>query len=70
MGDNSDLLFNLIHEQKGLFYVAGRAKQMPDQVRQSLKNSLMNQGQLDEKTAEEYLTKMELENRYQTETWS
>ena len=41
------------------------------QVRQALKDCLLQRGNFDdEDAAEKYLSKMELENRYQTETWS
>ena len=41
------------------------------QVRQAVKDALLKHGNFqDETVAEKYLQKMELENRYQTETWS
>ena len=46
------------------------------QVRQAVKDALVKHGRADgancqdEIAAEKYLQKMDLENRYQTETWS
>jgi len=70
MDNSSELIFRTIYEQRGCFFIAGRAKQMPDQVRLSLKNALIRVGKFDDVKADEYLAKMEMDNRYQTETWS
>ena len=68
---HSTMLYELILEQKGYFYIAGNSKLMPDAVTDALKMILMKHGSftnMDE--AQNYVNKMELENRFQTETWS
>ncbi|XP_040575342.1 NADPH-dependent diflavin oxidoreductase 1 [Lepeophtheirus salmonis] len=58
---------DIILEKNGFFFIAGNAKQMPDQVRDALKYVLDECGVED---PEEYVKTMELKNRFQTETWS
>ena len=65
----------LIHKRASVF-VAGNAKQMPDQVTQALRMALMNDDgastndswTLDK--ANDYITEMIKQSRLQLETWS
>ena len=65
----------LIHKRASVF-VAGNAKQMPDQVTQALRMALMNYDgastndswTLDK--ANDYITEMIKQSRLQLETWS
>ncbi|QQP35609.1 NADPH-dependent diflavin oxidoreductase 1, partial [Caligus rogercresseyi] len=56
--ENSSLMKEMIVDKGGSFFIAGNAKNMPDQ-------SLEEHGVGD---VEEYVKDMELKNRYQTET--
>lgn len=72
MLENSALLYRMVFEERGRFYVAGNSKQMPDQVADALKEALKKHhpdGLTDEEAAQT-LARMEAEQRYQTETWS
>ena len=67
----SELLYEIIFKQKGYFYIAGNSKQMPDAVTDALKDALEKHGNFSDKEhVSNYITKMELEKRFQTETWS
>ena len=71
MKENSELLYKLICEEKGYFYIAGNSKLMPDAVTDALKEALRTNGNFNDMEAiNEYITKMELQKRFQTETWS
>ena len=70
MKENSTLLYDVIHNQSAWFFIAGNAKQMPDQVTDALKEALKTHGSLDSDQVDKYVTKMEANKRFQTETWS
>lgn len=70
MAQNDEHVFRLIHDQRGSFYIAGNAKQMPDQVKDALKQVLRKYTHMDDKEADDYVQTMENEKRFQTETWS
>jgi len=72
MAANSERLFELVFEQKAWFYIAGNAKQMPDQVTDALKDALKKHGPFDgsQDQVNQYVAKMEASKRFQTETWS
>ena len=71
MKENSSLLYKLIYEEKGFFYIAGNSKLMPDAVTDALKEALRTNGNInDMESINEYITNMELQKRFQTETWS
>ena len=63
-----ELLSELIIDRGGYVFVAGNAKQMPDQVRSALQLVLAKR--LGEEAASLYLKNMEKSNRIQLETWS
>jgi sulfite reductase alpha subunit-like flavoprotein len=70
---NKGQISDWICNGQGIFYIAGNAKQMPDQVKDALKEAIQS---LDEDKTDEdfnvnkYLSQMEAEKRFQTETWS
>ncbi len=63
MRESAYLLRHLILERGAHLYVAGNAKQMPDQVRETLSEIL-------EDSSGNYMTSMERKGRLQFETWS
>ena len=67
--ENVELLGDLLVEKSGCIYVAGNAKQMPDQVKSAVK-SVISRHLKSEEEADKFMAKMEIEGRYQTETWS
>ncbi len=75
MDEQRLLLRRLLIDSQASVFVAGNAKQMPDQVTQALRAALMNDGgaasdawTLDK--AEAYITSMIKQSRLQLETWS
>ncbi|VDI53148.1 NADPH-ferrihemoprotein reductase [Mytilus galloprovincialis] len=63
------MLWNIL-ENGGWFYVAGNAKRMPDDVKDAVKQVIMDCGSKSEDEAEQYIHKLEQCRRYQAETWS
>ncbi|VDI75242.1 Hypothetical predicted protein [Mytilus galloprovincialis] len=63
------MLWNIL-ENGGWFYVAGNAKRMPDDVKDAVKQVIMECGSKSEDEAEQYIHKLEQCRRYQAETWS
>lgn len=57
-------------ENNGYIYVAGNSKQMPRDVREIILKVIVERTKLTQEEASKYLLKMELEKRYQCETWS
>jgi len=68
--DHIDLFADLIVNQDGFIYIAGNAKQMPDQVQDAFKDAIFSLDESDRKGAESFLKNMIAEKRLQMETWS
>ncbi|CAK6972512.1 NADPH-dependent diflavin oxidoreductase 1 [Scomber scombrus] len=68
--ENSELLWDLITNKGGCFYIAGNAKQMPASVRDALKEGFQQEGGTSAEEAEQMLEAMERTGRLQSETWS
>lgn len=66
---NSSLIIEVL-ENNGYIYVAGNSKQMPRDVRETILKIITERTKLTLEEATKYLTKMEMEKRYQCETWS
>lgn len=68
--NDGELVSDVILNNQGSFFIAGNAKQMPDQVTDALKEALVKFGHLAKEEVDEYVEKMINDKRYQTETWS
>ncbi|KAE8582045.1 hypothetical protein XENTR_v10019916 [Xenopus tropicalis] len=68
--ENSALLWDLLANRQGYFYIAGNAKSMPNEVTDALKWVLQSEGGLSAPDAEQYVVAMEKSRRFQSETWS
>jgi len=69
--ENHELLCDLILKNNGWFYVAGNSKNMPTQVKDALVSAIASEhglGNLEE--AKKHVEKMEINSKYQTETWA
>ncbi|GAB6023213.1 NADPH-dependent diflavin oxidoreductase 1 [Chamberlinius hualienensis] len=64
------LLWKLIDEQGAYVYLAGNAKDMPKDVTETLLKIFQSEGRLSEDGADNYMKKLEMHRRFQTETWS
>lgn len=65
-----DLLWNVIGEKKGHFYICGDAKNMATDVRNILLKVLQSKGNMSESEAVQYIKKMEAQKRYSADVWS
>uniref|UniRef100_A0A8C8K8A4 NADPH-dependent diflavin oxidoreductase 1 n=1 Tax=Oncorhynchus tshawytscha TaxID=74940 RepID=A0A8C8K8A4_ONCTS len=68
--EQAELLWDLIANKNGYFYIAGNAKQMPTAVCDALKEGFQSQGGVSSAEADEMLVAMERAGRFQSETWS
>ena len=66
MEEQGSLLCQLVLKRGAWIFVAGNAKQMPDQVTQALKTALA----VNEPEADDYVSEMVKQSRLQFETWS
>ncbi|XP_011214555.1 NADPH--cytochrome P450 reductase isoform X2 [Bactrocera dorsalis] len=67
---DADLIWNVIGESKGHFYICGDAKNMAVDVRNILIKILVTKGGMSEADAVQYLKKMEAQKRYSADVWS
>ncbi|XP_068191461.1 NADPH-dependent diflavin oxidoreductase 1 isoform X2 [Antennarius striatus] len=68
--ENAELLWDLISNKNGCFYIAGNANQMPASVSDSLKEVFQQEGKMSAEQAEQMLAAMERSGRLQVEAWS
>uniref|UniRef100_A0A3Q3X0Y2 NADPH-dependent diflavin oxidoreductase 1 n=1 Tax=Mola mola TaxID=94237 RepID=A0A3Q3X0Y2_MOLML len=68
--ENAKLLWDLIANKRGCFYIAGNAKQMPASVQDALKEVFQKEGGISPYNAEQMLEAMERSGQFQSETWS
>lgn len=64
------LVWDWISNKQARIYLAGSAKQVPEQVSDALKTVLIQYGQMTGEQAEDYLRQMERTKQFQRETWS
>ncbi|KAL7738782.1 hypothetical protein ACLKA6_014557 [Drosophila palustris] len=67
---DADLIWDVIGEKKGHFYICGDAKNMAVDVRNILTKILSTKGNMSEPDAVQYLKKMEAQKRYSADVWS
>ncbi|EDW87914.1 NADPH--cytochrome P450 reductase isoform X1 [Drosophila yakuba] len=67
---DADLIWNVIGENKGHFYICGDAKNMAVDVRNILVKILSTKGNMSEADAVQYIKKMEAQKRYSADVWS
>ncbi|XP_062612772.1 NADPH-dependent diflavin oxidoreductase 1-like isoform X2 [Saccostrea cucullata] len=70
MMEKGPQLWKLLEEDKAWFFIAGNAKQMPDDVRSALHSIIREQGHMTSDEADTYIRHLEQTRRYQAETWS
>lgn len=68
--ENAELLWDLIANRNGCFYIAGNAKEMPTSVCDALKEVFQQEGGVSAEDAEQMLATMEKTGQFQSETWS
>uniref|UniRef100_U5EZ84 NADPH--cytochrome P450 reductase n=1 Tax=Corethrella appendiculata TaxID=1370023 RepID=U5EZ84_9DIPT len=68
--EDTDLIWNVIGENKGHFYICGDAKNMALDVRNILLNILKTKGNMSETEAQQYIKRMEAQKRYSADVWS
>uniref|UniRef100_A0A1A9WZ84 NADPH--cytochrome P450 reductase n=1 Tax=Glossina brevipalpis TaxID=37001 RepID=A0A1A9WZ84_9MUSC len=67
---DADLLWRVLGENNGHFYICGDAKNMAVDVRNILVKILKTKGNMSESDAVQYLKKMEAQKRYSADVWS
>uniref|UniRef100_A0A182IXF4 NADPH--cytochrome P450 reductase n=1 Tax=Anopheles atroparvus TaxID=41427 RepID=A0A182IXF4_ANOAO len=65
-----DLIWNVIGENKGHFYICGDAKNMATDVRNILLKIICTKGGVSETEAQQFIKKMEAQKRYSADVWS
>ncbi|KAF8782796.1 NADPH-dependent diflavin oxidoreductase 1-like [Argiope bruennichi] len=70
IAENGPLIWDLIQNKKGVIYIAGNAKQMPEGVKDAFMEIIKKQGNLNEDESVKYLQTLEHMKRYQIETWA
>jgi len=66
----SQLVADLVVNQRARVFIAGNAKQMPDSVKSALKDCLVKHNFVEKENVDQFLSQMEKERRLQLETWS
>ena len=64
------LVWEWIDQKQARVYLAGSAKQVPEQVSDALKTVFIQHGQMTDEQADDYLREMERKKDFQRETWS
>ncbi|CAF0752467.1 unnamed protein product [Adineta steineri] len=64
------LIWEWILHKQARIYLAGSAKQVPEQVSDALKTVFINNGHMTNEQADDYLQELERTKQYQRETWS
>lgn len=67
--EQSEQVYQLLHEDQGMLYICGSSGKMPQAVREALLEVFEGTGKMSRGTAEGYLLSMEKEGRYKQETW-
>lgn len=64
------LVWEVISNKKGIICIAGNAKNMPNNVKESIvENVLMKKGKMSQENAKAFIENMESNGRLQMETW-
>jgi homodimeric pyruvate:ferredoxin (flavodoxin) oxidoreductase len=64
-----ELLYDLIHEKKGSFYLCGPGGNVPPQVRKGVIDSIRDIGGHSQEYADKYVDEMQITGRYNVEAW-
>lgn len=67
---NRKLVGKLLVDENAAVFVAGNSKNMPEAVREAFISAFAAYKGVDDSVAEKAFAKMDLDGRYQTETWS
>ncbi|GFS22197.1 NADPH-dependent diflavin oxidoreductase 1 [Elysia marginata] len=68
--EEGSLVWKMINEQSAYFYIAGNAKSMPDDVKESLRDVISIHGNMTQTEAASYIQQLEKNRRFQVEAWS
>ncbi|BFZ20446.1 hypothetical protein BsWGS_23485 [Bradybaena similaris] len=68
--ENGSLLWTMINEERAYFYIAGNAKNMPDDVKEALHDVISKHGSMGVEEATLYIQNLERSRRFQVEAWS
>lgn len=66
---HSALVYDLLANKNGIFYICGSSGKMPQAIREALIEGFQRHGEMSREAAEAYLAAMEKAARYRQETW-
>ncbi|CAG5115516.1 unnamed protein product [Candidula unifasciata] len=68
--ENGSLVWKMIHEERASFFIAGNAKNMPDDVKEAVCDVISKYGSMSAENAMMYIQNLEKGRRFQVEAWS
>lgn len=66
----SALVWNYLHDQKGVILLSGSSNRMPADVTRALERVVAKEGKMGVEEAHAYLGRVEKEGRFQQECWA
>ena len=69
MAEHPEMLYDYLHKKKGYFYLCGPAGNVPPAVKQAVVDSFVSVGGHKPEEAEQMVTDMQIEGRYNVEAW-
>jgi len=69
LAQEKEMIFDLIHERKGNFYLCGPGGNVPPQVRAAVIDAIRDVGGHSQEYAENYVMEMQINGRYNVEAW-
>jgi sulfite reductase alpha subunit-like flavoprotein len=68
--EDADIIWDILHNQGGHFYVCGDAKYMAKDVERTLISIFKEKGKMNDKEANDFLNLITEQNRYLRDVWS
>ncbi|KAG5519088.1 hypothetical protein PMAC_002175 [Pneumocystis sp. 'macacae'] len=70
MEEHSKIVYDYLYNKRGILYLSGNSRFMPEAVKQAFLNILIKEGNFTIEKSKAYLLEMEKGGRYMQETWS
>lgn len=69
INENPEIIYDYLIKKKGYFYLCGPAGNVPESVRKGIVNAIVKCGGHKEEEADQMVTQMQIEGRYNIEAW-